>query len=1012
MAKKVGAVMVIGGGIGGIQASLDLADSGFKVYLVDRKPDIGGAMSQLDKTFPTHDCRLCILSPKLKGCLRFGLGQYSNIELLSYADIEKVEGKAGDFKVTVKKLPRYVITEKCTGCGECLKVCPVEVPSEFEQGLVKRKAIYRPNPQILSFVIDKSICPSDCRECSKVCKPNAIVHEMQEEKVEVNVGAIILSSGFDTLNPHLKKEYGWGIFPNVITGLQFERIMSGTGPYQGQMLRPSDKKPARKIAWIQCVGSRDLKLDGHSYCSSVCCMHATKEAIIAKEGTSGSNITCHIYFMDMRCFGKDFDRYYERARKKCGVEYRRSRVAAVKEDPETSNLRIRYESEEGELKEEEYDLVVLSLALDPPSGTQEVVQKLGIELNDYGFARADLFSPVQTSKKGIYVCGAVSGPKDIPETVVQASGAAAMASSLLSEVRGKLTEKKHYPPEVDVSDEEPRIGVFVCRCGMNIGGTVDVPRVVELAGSLPAVVYVEENLQTCSQGTQEKMKEAIRKHQLNRVVVACGTVRTHEPLFQETVREAGLNPHLLEIANIREECSWVHMREPERATQKAQELVRMAVAKAALIQPLFAMHSSVIQRALIIGGGLAGMVSALSVADQGFEVHVVEREKNLGGNLKNMHYTLEGKDISNFRDSLTTQVEKHPRIRVYKGAEIQNVGGYVGSYTTTISQADGGSSPRAVSLEHGVIILATGAQEMKPQEYLYGEDERILTQLELEDMLTQPGAGIKKTKTVVMIQCVGSRDKDRPYCSRVCCSDAVKNALKIRELNSGANIFILYRDMTTYGFKESFYQEARSKGIVFVRYDEYKKPEVKLKDGVLQVEVTDPIIQRPLLFSVDLLVLSCAIVPPKDSPRLAEILKVPVNEDGFFLEAHVKLRPVDFSRRGIFLAGMAHGPKLIDETVAQAQAAAERACTILSQPEIESETIIVQTNERQCRGCGICASVCPYEAIEIDEETKKARVIEILCQGCGSCSVACPSGALQQAGFTRKELLFMVDAAV
>ncbi len=1010
MAKKVGAVMVIGGGIGGIQASLDLADSGFKVYLVDRKPDIGGAMSQLDKTFPTHDCRMCILSPKLRGCLRFGLGQYSNIEMLTPAEIEKVEGEAGDFKVTVKRLPRYVITEKCDGCGECLKVCPVEVPSEFEQGLVKRKAIYRPNPQTPSFVIDKSICPSDCRECSKVCKSDAIVHDMQEEKVEINVGAIILSSGFDTLSPHLRKEYGWGIYPNVITGIQFERILSGSGPYQGQMLRPSDKKPARRIAWIQCVGSRDLKSDGHSYCSSVCCMHATKEAIIAKEGI-GSNVTCHIYFMDMRCFGKDFNRYYERARKKCGVEYRRSRVAAVKEDRQTSNLRIKYESEEGELREEEYDLVVLSLALDPPLGTRELVQKLGIELNDYGFARVDPFFPVQTSRDGIYVCGAVSSPKDIPETVVQASGAAAMASSLLSEVRGKLTEKKHYPPEVDFSDEEPRIGVFVCRCGTNIAGTVDVPRVAELAGSLPAVVYVEENLKTCSQGTQERMKQAIRKHQLNRVVVACGTARTHEPLFQETVREAGLNPHLLEIANIREECSWVHVREPERATQKAQELVRMGVAKAALIQPLFAMHSSVVQRALVIGGGLGGMVSALSVADQGFEVDLVEKEKGLGGNLRNMHYTLEGKDISNFRDSLTNQVQKHPRIRVYKGAEIENVGGYVGSYTTTISQADD-SGPRRVSLGHGVIILATGAQEMRPQEYLYGKDERVVTQLELEGMLTKPSAGKMKTKTVVMIQCVGSRDKDRPYCSRVCCSDAVKNALKIKELNSGANIFILYRDMTTYGFKELFYQEARSKGIIFVRYDEYKKPEVKLKDGVLQVEVTDPIIQRPLLFSVDLLVLSCAIVPPKDSPRLAEILKVPVNEDGFFLEAHAKLRPVDFSRRGIFLAGMAHGPKFIDETVAQAQAAAERACTILSQPEIESESIIVETNERQCRGCGICASICPSEAIEIDEETKKARVIEILCQGCGSCSVACPSGALQQAGFTRKEFLSMVDAAV
>jgi len=1477
MEKNVGAVMVIGAGIGGIQASLDLAEAGFKVYLVDKKPGIGGVMAQLDKTFPTNDCSMCILSPKL-----LDTGRSQNIEIMSYTEVEKVEGEPGNFKVTLRKKPRYVDPDKCTGCAECVENCPVEVLSEFEEGLTQRKAIYRLYPQVVPnvFTIDKNenkppcrlACPagvnvqgyialisqgkfkeayelirekvpfpgvlgrichhpceekcnrkdfdeplaiaalkrfvadyaanhpeeflssekekeekkpretkkekvaiigagpagltcaydlarlgyqvtvfeaqsspggmmyagipgyrlskevlkreiaqmveetgirillnapirskedfqklrrdyqaifiaigaqkskklrlegsdlkgvfygveflrdvnegkkvevgervavigggnvaidvalsslrvgakevhlfclesreempafeweieeairegvnlhcsrgpkrilgrdgkvsgletivctsvfdsegkfnpkfkektesvipvdtvmiaigqesdfagfegikltpyktidadkvslatslpgvfaggdavtgpasvieaisqgheaaisidrylrsedlvkgrekieeeaaeapkrevilrkremmpvlsleerkgnfkeielgfteemaireakrclncgicSECLECVRTCKAEAIFHEMVEEKVEVNVGSIILALGFDEFNPRLKGEYGYGRFPNVVSSIEFERILSASGPYQGHVLRPSDKKPPKKIAWIQCVGSRDVK-SGYPYCSSVCCMYATKEAVIAKEHV-GFELICHIYFMDMRCFGKDFDKYYERAKDEYGVEYRRCRVSSVDEDPQTNNLKIKYETEEGNLKEEEYDLVVLSVGLIPSEDVLDISNKLGIQLNEYNFVKASEFCPVETTKKGIFACGTCLEPKDIPETVTQASGAAARASSLLSSARGTLVKEKEYPPEKDVSGEPPRIGVFVCHCGINIGGVVDVPSVVEYAKRLPGVVYAEDNLYTCSQDTQERIKEAIKEHNLNRVVVASCTPRTHEPLFQETIREAGLNPHLFEMANIRDQNSWVHMREPEKATEKAKDLVRMAVAKVELKRPLPSFSSEVIKKALVIGGGLAGMVAALNIAEQGFEAYLVEKEARLGGNLRNLHYTLDNENVQGYLESIVKEVEENPRIKVYRDTRIKSVEGYVGNYKTTIVQ-----NGNEMELDHGVIIVATGAKELKPQEYLYGEDERVITQLELEQMLARPDSKIPSLNTIVMIQCVGSREDERPYCSRVCCSDALKNALRIKKENPKANIFILYRDIRTYGFKEKFYQEAREKGVIFIRYDKERKPYVRKEAQGLKVEVFDPILREKLIINSDLLVLSAAIVPNEDNQTLAQLLKVPLTTDGFYLEAHAKLRPVDFSTRGVFLAGMAHGPKFISETISQACAAAQKACAIICKDSVEAEAIIAEVNERWCRGCGMCVSVCPYEAISIDGETNLAKVTEVLCQGCGSCAATCPSGAIQQKGFQRKQILSMVDAAI
>ena len=1473
---KIGAVLVVGGGIGGIQAALDLAESGYKVYLVEKSPAIGGVMAQLDKTFPTLDCSMCILSPKLIEC-----GRHPNIELLSCSELLGVEGEPGNFKAKVLKHSRYVDVTKCTGCAECAEVCPVEVPSEFEQALAPRKAIFRPFAQAYpnAFAIEKRerppcvlscpagtnvqgyvaltargkykealslikeklpiprvlgrICPapceekcnrrlleepisiraikrfiadtvedelplpeleekeervaivgsgpagltcasclrcegykvtifealpvaggmlyvgipeyrlpkdviekeveeikrlgveiktnvpigkeitiddlfkqgykaifigvgahrsqrlrvpgedaegvihgvdflrainlgkevktkgravvvigggdvaidsarcalrlgakevtilyrrtrvemparedevkaaevegvkieylvaplevlsengkvagikcirmelgepdatgrkrpipipgsefdlkvdmvipaigqapdlsflensginisrrgvvevapvtletsregvfsggdcqtgpsiaieavaagtraaesiirylnhqdlkegrlpveskpsdvtfvplgrtreprqkmptipleerisgfketelgfseelavkeanrclacgicSECMQCVAVCKANAIDHTMREEIVELNAGSVVLCPGFDEFDPTPLNNYGYRRYPNVVSSIEFERMLSASGPFQGELLRPSDKKPPQRIAWIQCIGSRDESLN-RGYCSSVCCTYAIKEAIIASEHVP-SELERAIFFMDIRTQGKDFDKFYERG-KGYGIEFVRAKVYGVEGVDGTGNLLLKYVSNDDRPSIREFDLVVLSVGFQPSPASIELAKRLDIQLNKYGFCYTDTFSPVQTSKPGIFVAGAFQGPKDIPETVIQASGAAGSASALLAPARNTLIKKKEYPPEKDVSGEEPRIGVFVCHCGINIGGYVDVPAVTEYAKTLPNVVYAENNLFTCSQDTQERIKAAIEEDNLNRIIVASCTPRTHEPLFQETVTEAGLNKYLFEMANIRDQCSWVHMHEPEKATEKAKDLVRMAVAKVRLKEPLRHLSLPVNHSALVIGGGVAGMVSALTLADQGFEVHLIDRESELGGMARRIHYTINNGDVQTFLSDLIKRVAEHPKVRVYTDTWIVDAHGYVGNFTTEIMRYRGRVIER---IDHGVAIIATGAQEYKTDEYLYGRDPRVLTQLELEEEITKKTQDIVNCDNLVMIQCVGSRDDERPYCSRVCCNQAIKNALKLKEIKPEMNIYILYRDIRTYGFYEEYYQEARRKGIIFLHYDLEDRPHVRQerKDGqlLLRVEVKDKVLGDDVAIDADIVALSVAMASSPEVRELAMLYKVPVNEDGFFLEAHVKLRPVDFATDGVFVCGLAHAPKSLDESIAQAKAAASRATTILSKDTVIGEGIVASVNENICSGCGICEALCPYGAITVSREKKVAEVNEALCKGCGTCCAACPSGAAQQRGFTRDQISAMLNAAL
>jgi len=851
------------------------------------------------------------------------------------------------------------------------------------------------------------IC-SECLECVEVCQAKAIHHDMKKEEViSIAAGAIILAPGFDEFDASLKGEYGYGRYANVITSTGFERILNASGPFSGKLLRPSDKRTPRKIAFIQCVGSRDRSC-GRSYCSTVCCTYATKEAIIAREHDPGVEAT--IFYMDLRTFGKGFCQYAERATSEYGVRYIRARVPAIEEIPETKDLRITYEADDARLVTEDFDLVVLSVGLEPPQGTEEMATKLGIELEQHGFCWTDSFSPVAASRPGVYVCGAFSGPKDIPETVTESSGASAEVSGWLAPARGTLSRGREYPPEIDVRGQEPRIGVFVCRCGTNIAGHVDVLEVVDFVKTNPNVVYAEENLYTCSQDTQQKIKDKIREHGLNRVVVASCTPRTHEPLFQQTMMEAGLNPYLFEMANIREQCSWVH-KDGGGVTEKAGDLVKMAIAKARLLSPLDRMPLKVEPVALVVGGGICGLNAALSLAEQGLRVHLVERSGKLGGIARRVLHTLEGEDVQAYLSDLIAEINDNPLITTYLDSCIVAVSGYIGNFTTQIKGPDNDIK----EIRHGAAIIATGAQEYKPTEYRYGQDPRVVTLTELEDEIDRAGDKIRDCDTLVMIQCVGSRDDQRPYCSRVCCSEAIKCALKLKKTNPGINIYVLYRDMMTYGFKEDYYEKAREEGVIFLRYEPEAKPEVTTikKNGknVLRVKVTDPILHETLLIDADLLALGAATTASTDNNmNLSQLFKVPLNEDGFFVEAHVKLRPVDFATEGVFLCGLAHGPKSIRESITQAKAAAGRAATILLKDVMLAEGKVSSVAESLCSGCGICALLCPYSAIELDKEREVATVNKVLCKGCGVCASSCRSGAIDIEGFSDEQILAMIKA--
>jgi heterodisulfide reductase subunit A-like polyferredoxin len=1405
-----GAVMVVGAGIAGIQASLDLADSGYLVYLLEKNSAIGGVMAQLDKTFPTNDCSMCIISPKLVEC-----GRHLNIDLLPMTEILELEGEAGNFRVKVLERPRYIDLEKCTACGECEKVCPIEMPNLFDQGLRSRKAAYKLFPQAMpsAFAIEKrstapckATCPahvsvqgyialinqgkyrealelfkeahpfpaicgrvchhpceevctrgdlddpiaieylhrfladldlssesryvpevaesreekvaivgagpagltaafclakegyqttvfeklpvtggmmavgipeyrlprdilsaeiqviqdmgveirtgvsfgeditleslkkdgfsalfmavglhrgrklniegeelpgalngveflrdvalgkevslgqklvvigggnvaidvaltakrlgaqdislvcletreempawdyeidealeegitiinslgpkaflekggrltgiefkrcsavfdekgvfnpkydetdltameadtaiiaigqagefsfaekegisvtprggleadpvtlqtslewvfaggdalygpksvveavacgkeaedevrteaqrclrcgicSECYQCVSACLAGAVDHSMKPKERTIEVGAIVLAPGFTPFDPTQYDTYSYSEHPNVVTSMEFERILSASGPFEGHLVRPSDHKEPEKIAWLQCVGSRDINRCDHSYCSAVCCMYAIKEAVIAKEHSEKS-LDAAIFYMDMRTYGKDFEKYYVRAEEESGVRFIRSRIHTI-EPLENGSLNIIFATESGEIEEEVFDMVVLSIGLAPVQGVLELAERLGVELNEHQYVQTTSFAPVSTSAKGIYVCGVFQGPKDIPQSVMEASAAAAASTQTLAVARNTMTRTKELPPELDVSAEEPRIGVFVCNCGINIGGIADVPAVREYAKTLPHVAHVEDNLFTCSQDTQDKMKEVIQENKLNRIVVASCSPRTHEPLFQETIREAGLNKYLFEMANIRDQDTWVHMDDPKKATEKAKDLVRMAVAKAALVEPLQQIMLEVKPSVLVVGGGVAGMEAALGVAEQGYKAYLVEKTAELGGVALRLRSTWKGEEVGAYVQELIQRVQNHAEIQVFLETKVKDTTGIIGNFTTTLASANGKGSTSVV--EHGATILATGGKEYKSEEYLYGTHPGIMTHLDLDEALFKGDARVKEAKSAVFIQCVGSRIPERPYCSKICCTHSLESALTLKEMNPEMDIFILYRDLRSYGFREDLYREARKKGVIFIRYSLDSTPQITAENGGgLSMDVLDHILGKTIRVSPDLLILATAILP-NENKELFEKFKVPINNEGFLIEAHMKLRPVDFASEGIFMAGLAHYPKPVDESITQAKAAVARAMTILSKEGIFVGGVVATVNPDRCAACLTCVRTCPYDAPRIGVEGY-AVIDPAECRGCGACVAECPGKAISLQHFTDEQIMAKTDA--
>jgi len=934
---------------------------------------------------------------------------------MTLTEVDGVEGEAGAFTATLIKKPRYIIEEKCTGCTTCVEYCPVQYPDQFNQEISKNKAVHVYFSQAIPLVsyIDESclyLKEKKCDICRGVCQADAIDFNQTEEKVEVNIGAIILSYGIEPFDPKVKDEYYYGKMQNVVTSMDYERLLSSTGPYEGEVLRASDEKHPHKIAWIQCVGSRRVTEGENSYCSGVCCTYTQKQVILTKDHAAEAE--CSIFHNDIRSFGKDFERYYQRAANLSGVKFIRSYASIVREIPESKNVVVRYSTFDDGVKEEEFNMVVLSVGLNPPADYKELADKFGIELNSHGFNKEIHSNPMATSRDGIFVSGAFQGPTDIPESVFTASGAVSQCGEFLDYRRGKLAKERIYPPERDVSKEEPRIGVFVCHCGANIGRVVDVPSTVEYALTLPNVVYAQEQLFSCATNSAQQITDLAKEKRLNRVVIGACSPRTLEPLFRDTLREAGLNQYYLDMGNIREHCSWVHSKQKEEATQKAQDIIRMSVARASYLEPLQEFDLPVNKAALVVGGGVGGMTCALSMARQGHEVHLVEKDKDLGGIARRLTTTLEGMDVQAYLNDLIRAVYNNPLIHVYHDATITDVSGYVGNFVTTV-KIEGW----AKEIKHGASVIAIGADEYKPVEYLYGENDKVVTHLELEEQIAEGIDGVVNAESLVMIQCVGCRNDDKNYCSRVCCSHAIKNALKLKEINPEMDIHILFRDMRTYGLKEDYYREASDKDVKFIRYEPDDAPQVEaVEEGgksILRVTVTDPVLGQRLELDADVLSLAAAVVPSASTNEIAGLFKVTLSPDSFFKEAHVKLKPVEFAADGVYLCGTAHYPKHIQETISQAYGAAGRALTLLLHDTVIASGSVCEVNENNCVSCGACITACSYGAIEFHDtqKGKKAWVNPVLCKGDGVCNAKCPTKAIVLKHFSDEELLSQIDAA-